>query len=124
MAIIMDEYGGTKGLLTLENILEVIVGEIEDEHSPVADVSEQESEGEWRIVGSEPISDVGELLGIEFDPRGAYRTISGFIIAETGEFPKKGDAIVYSGYRFIVEEVEQFRVISIRVYPDPTPPFE
>ena len=124
MAIIMDEYGGTKGLLTLENILEVIVGEIEDEHSPVRDVSEQEGEGEWRLIGSEPIFDVAELLGIQFNPNGAYRTISGFIIAELGNFPVAGDYVIYQGYRFTVEEIEQFRVMSVRVSPEQRHPFE
>ncbi len=124
MAIIMDEYGGTEGLLTLENILEVIVGEIEDEHSPVTEVSEQEDDGEWRIVGNEPISDVSELLGIEFNPRGAYRTIAGFIISELGDLPKEGDYVVYRNYRFVVEEVEQLRVMSVRVSADRTYPFE
>ena len=124
MAIILDEYGGTKGLLTLENILEVIVGEIEDEHSPVSDISEQAEDGEWRIVGSEPISDVSELLGVEFNPQGAYRTIAGFIIAALGNFPAEGDHVVYQGYRFTVEEIEQFRVISVRVSADRTHPFE
>jgi len=124
MAIIMDEYGGTKGLLTLENILEVIVGEIEDEHSPVSEVSEQEGEGEWRLIGSEPIFDVAELLGIQFNPNGAYRTISGFIIAELGNFPVAGDYVIYQGYRFTVEEIEQFRVMSVRVSPEQRHPFE
>lgn len=124
MAIIMDEYGGTEGLLTLENILEVIVGEIEDEHSPVTEVSEQADDGEWRIVGQEPISDVGELLGIEFNPRGVYRTIAGFIISELGTFPEAGDYVIYSGYRFVVEEVDQFRVISVRVLAERRHSFE
>ena len=124
MAIIMDEYGGTDGLLTLENILEVIVGEIEDEHSPVTEVSKRAGEHEWRLVGNEPISDVSERLGIDFDPQGAYRTIAGFIIAELGSLPKEGDDVVYQGYRFIVEEVDQFRVISVRVSSDRTAPFE
>jgi putative hemolysin len=124
MAIVMDEYGGTEGLLTLENILEVIVGEIEDEHSPITDVSEQADDGEWRIVGNEPISDVSELLGVDFNPRGAYRTIAGFIIKELGNFPKKDDAVVYRGYRFTVEEIDQFRIMSVKVSADRMPPFE
>ena len=124
MAIVMDEYGGTEGLLTLENILEVIVGEIEDEHSPVTDVSAQADDGEWRIVGNEPIADVAELLGVDFDPRGAYRTIAGFIIAALGELPKEGDYVVYQGYRFMVEEIDQFRILSVRVSSDRTHPFE
>ena len=124
MAIIMDEYGGTKGLITLENILEVIVGEIEDEHSPVTNISEQAADGEWRIIGNEPIADVSELLGVDFDSQGAYRTIAGFIIKELGSIPKEGDSVVYSGYRFIVEEVEQLRIMSVRVSSDRIYPFE
>ncbi len=115
MAIVMDEYGGTQGLLTLENILEVIVGEIEDEHSPVTDVSKKAGEGEWMLVGNEPIAEVSELLNIDFNPQGAYRTIAGFIISELGNFPQVGDFVIYEGYRFSVEEVEQFRVVRVRV---------
>ncbi len=124
MAIILDEYGGTEGLLTLENILEVIVGEIEDEHSPITELSEQGSEGEWYIVGNEPISDVAELLELEFDHRRAYNTIGGFIIAELGTFPKPGDSISYGGYHFVVEEMEQFRVLSVRVHSIQSTAFE
>lgn len=124
MAIILDEYGGTEGLLTLENILEVIVGEIEDEHSPITELSEQSSEGEWYIVGNEPISDVAELLELEFDHRRAYNTIGGFILAELGTFPKPGDSISYGGYRFVVEEMEQFRVLSVRVHSIQSTAFE
>ncbi|MBT7190202.1 MAG: HlyC/CorC family transporter [Anaerolineae bacterium] len=124
MAIIMDEYGGTKGLLTLENILEVIVGEIEDEHSPVTTISKQASDGEWRIVGNEPIANLSELLGVDFAPHGAYRTIAGFIINELENMPKEGESVIYSGYRFLVEEVEQFRIISVRVSPERRHPFE
>ena len=116
MAIILDEYGGTEGLITLENILEVIVGEIEDEHSPVAEVSEQDGEGEWSIVGSESLSDVSELLGITFDPHRAYSTIGGFIVNELGTFPDEGDFVSYRGYRFVVEEIDHFRVMSVRVH--------
>ncbi len=118
MAIIMDEYGGTQGLLTLENILEVIVGEIEDEHSPITHVSKQAADGEWLMVGNEPIAEVSERLKIDFNPQGAYRTLAGFIIAELGNFPAKGDFVIYAGYRFIVEEVEQFRVVKVRVSPE------
>jgi putative hemolysin len=123
LGIVLDEYGGTEGLITLENLLEVIVGEIEDEHSPVAEVPEQNEEGQWRIAGSESISEVADLLGIEFDSRGAYNTLAGFMMSELGQIPKEDDFVSYAGYCFVVEEMERFRVVSVRVYsiqPAPT----
>ena len=116
MGIVLDEYGGTEGLITLENILEVIVGEIEDEHSPVADVPQQSDECEWQIAGSEPILEVGELIGIDFDPKGIYTTLGGFIISELGVIPKEGDFVAYEGYCFVVEEMERFRIVNVRVH--------
>ena len=124
VGIVLDEYGGTEGLITLENILEVIVGEIEDEHSPVADVTEQSDDCEWRIAGSEAIMEVGELLGIDFKPNGVYRTMGGFIISELGTFPKKSDYVTHAGYCFVVEEMDRFRVVSVRVHCIQPTPFE
>lgn len=124
LGIVLDEYGGTEGLITLENILEVIVGEIEDEHSPVAEVPEQSADCEWRVAGGEAIANVGDLLGIEFEPNGVYSTLGGFIIAELGRFPKAGDAVRHAGYCFVVQEMERFRVVSVQIHCLEPTPFE
>ncbi len=114
--IVLDEYGGTEGLITLENLLEVIVGEIEDEHSPIAEVPEQSEDGEWRIAGSESIAEVADLLGIDFNAKRAYNTLAGFIMAELGTIPKEGDFVSFAGFCFVVEEMERFRVMKVRVH--------
>jgi len=124
LGIVLDEYGGTEGLITLENILEVIVGEIEDEHSPVAGVPVQNSAGDWYIAGSEPILDVAELLGIDFEPKGIYNTLGGFITAELGAFPNEGDFVTYRGFYFSVEEMDRFRVVTVLVHEIQPTPFE
>ncbi len=124
LGIVLDEYGGTEGLVTLENILEVIVGEIEDEHSPAAGVPVQNEHGEWCIAGSEPILSVADLLGIGFEAKGIYNTLAGFIISELGNFPKVGDDVSYEGHCFTVEEMDRFRVVSVRVHRIQPTPFE
>ena len=116
LGIVLDEYGGTEGLITLENILEVIVGEIEDEHSPVAEVPQQSEDGEWRIAGNESIPEVEALLEIDFAANGVYNTLAGFIMSKLGNIPKEGDFVSFGGYCFVVEEMERFRVVSVRVY--------
>ena len=116
LGIVLDEYGGTEGLITLENLLEVIVGEIEDEHSPIAEVPQQSDDGEWYIAGSESIAEVGDLLEIEFSANRAYNTLAGFIMTELGAIPTEGDFVSYAGYCFVVEEMERFRILSVRVH--------
>jgi CBS domain containing-hemolysin-like protein len=115
MGIVIDEFGGTEGLITLEDILEVIVGEIEDEHSPVAEIPRHQENGEWMIAGSEAILKVGEILGINFETKGVFSTLGGFITSEMGNFPKEGDFVSYAGYCFVVIEMDRFRVVSVRV---------
>lgn len=115
MGIVLDEYGGTEGVITLEDLLEVIVGEIEDEHSPVAVVPKRDQQGEWRIAGGTSIVEVGELLGVNFEPGGVYVTLAGFIMAQLGRIPKVGDDVVFFGYRFSVERMERFRVQMVRI---------
>jgi CBS domain containing-hemolysin-like protein len=113
MGIVLDEYGGTEGLITLENLLEVIVGEIEDEHSPLTEVPERHAEGVWEIAGSTSIIEVGELLGVDFEPNGVYNTLAGFIMTQTGAIPQEGDTINWKDFSFKVEEMERFRILRV-----------
>jgi putative hemolysin len=115
MGIVLDEFGGTDGLVTLEDIMEVVVGEIEDEYGPVATVPERGQQGEWCLSGGLAISEASDLLDIDFEPRGVYATLAGFIMAELGEIPKVGDRISYQGYSFMVEDMDGFRITSVRV---------
>jgi len=115
MGIVLDEYGGTEGLITLENLLEVIVGEIEDEHSPLADTPEKHADGVWEFAGSTAIVQVGEILGVDFDSGGVYNTLAGFIMSELGAIPKEGDTIKWERYKFTVEEMERFRILRVCV---------
>jgi putative hemolysin len=112
---VLDEFGGTDGVITLENVLEVIVGEIEDEHSPVADVPKRGKQGEWCISGGNSIREVGELLEINFDPGGVYNTLAGFMMSELGKIPEEGDSVIYQNYKFVVESMERFRIQTVRV---------
>jgi putative hemolysin len=115
MGIVLDEFSGTDGVITLENLLEVIVGEIEDEHSPVAEVPKRGMQGEWCIAGRTAITEVGDLLGITFDPAGVYTTLAGFIMSELGEIPEEGDSVVSQGYCFYVETMDRFRVQMVHI---------
>jgi putative hemolysin len=115
MGIVLDEFSGTDGLITLEDLLEVIVGEIEDEHSPVAEVPKRGKQGEWCISGGTSIVEVGELLGITFKPGGVYTTLAGFILSELGMIPEEGDSVAYEGYCFVVETMERFRIQMVRI---------
>jgi putative hemolysin len=115
MGIVFDEFGGTDGLITLEDLLEEIVGEIEDEHSPIAEVPQTRRPGEWRIAGATPIFEVGDLLELNFEIEGAYKTLAGFIMAELGRVPQEGDEVVRKGFRFCVETMDRFRIRSVLV---------
>jgi putative hemolysin len=115
MGIVLDEHSGTDGLITFEDLLEVIVGEIEDEYSPVAVVPERGRKGEWCISGGIAIAEVGDLLGIPFEPGGVYATLGGFMMSELGKIPEVGDSVSYQGYSFVVDIMDRFRVHSVRV---------
>ena len=115
MAIVIDEFGGTHGLLTLEDLLEEIVGEIEDEHSPVSHSFVQQSEGEWIVPGQTSIFDVGDLLEVKFQPKGKYKTIAGFMMTELGFVPIEGDRLQKFGYSFIVRKRENLRIVEVGV---------
>src|SRR5207247_10884223 len=108
-AVVVDEYGTMAGLVTLEDLLEEIVGEIEDEFELPDQSVEQVDEKTVRIDGTFPIDDFKEKFGIEL-PAEDYHTVAGFIFGLLGRAAAEGDEVEYDGLRFRVLEIEGSRI--------------
>ena len=114
MAIVVDEYGGMEGIVTLEDLLEEIVGEIEDEFDLPDESVEQVDEDTIRIDGTFPIDDFNEEFGAEL-PVEDYHTIGGFVFGQLGRVPEPGDEVAHDGLEFRVDEVEGTRIDRLTV---------
>jgi len=115
MAIILDEFGGTAGLVTMETLLEAIVGEIEDEYDLTSPgVSEVKSDT-YLLKAATDVGEVEDILKITFPP-GDYRSIGGVLIEEMGCIPQKGESVEYQGYIFAVEELDSYKLKTLKVY--------
>jgi magnesium and cobalt transporter len=116
MALVVDEYGGVAGLITIEDVLEQIVGEIDDEHDDEEEPSLMlaQSEGEWVVSALTPIADFNEEAGTSFSDE-EFDTIGGMVTSEFGHLPEVGEQITVSGYRFAVTEADDRRVQAFRV---------
>lgn len=114
VAIVVDEYGGTAGLVTLEDILEEIVGEIEDEHGRVEPVVQKISEGEYKVAAQVTIRDLNEALGSDL-PEKEFETLGGLIYDLVGGVPEEGKTIEYKGLSFLVEKVKGQRIVRVKV---------
>lgn len=108
MAIVVDEFGGTAGLVTLEDLIEEIVGEIHDEHELVAPGIERVGD-EWRISGLAPLHEVAEQLEVELADE-EHDTIGGFIFGQLGRIAEPGDEVAVSGGRFLVVSMAGRRI--------------
>jgi putative hemolysin len=120
MAIVLDEYGGTDGLLTLEDLLEVIFGEIEDEHSPLLKqpkiVHDNVDQGNvWILSGSTPAFMLEDILGIQINSDGNFTTLAGYLLAELGEIPEPGIEIIRHGYIFKVIKMDRLRIAEVEI---------
>jgi magnesium and cobalt exporter, CNNM family len=114
MAIVVDEYGTMVGIVTLEDLLEEIVGEIEDEFDLPDESVEQLPDGRMRIDGTFPIDDFNEQFGRSL-PIEDYHTVGGFVFGLLGRAPERGDEVEYDGMRFKVLEVEGSRIERLEV---------
>lgn len=114
MVIVVDEYGGTAGVLTIEDIVEEVVGEIEDEFDPDNKYLTQLSEREWLVDGRFSIDDAIEL-GWPIDDSDAYETVAGFVLEIADKLPRPGDEFEREGYVFHVQSMRGRRVSMLRV---------
>jgi putative hemolysin len=121
LAIVLDEYGNMVGLVTLEDVLEEIVGEIEDEFDLPDESVERLDDDTIRIDGTFPIDDFNEQFGVEL-PQEDYHTVGGFVFGRLGRAPEQGDEVEHDGLLFRVDEIEGTRIQRIRVTFRPQPP--
>ena len=111
----VDEYGGTAGVITLEDILEEIFGEIEDEHDQEAHIEQEISDHEWRFSGRLELDYLNEKYeGINF-PVGDYNTLSGYLVMTVANIPEEGTILDLDGYQFILESVSNTRIETVRI---------
>ncbi len=117
LAIVLDEYGGTEGLVTLEDVLEELVGEIHDEHQQAdAHAFVQREDGSWLVDGSVAIDDLVDRFGLKGEPLPRdYTTISGLVLAELERIPVAGDVVTWRGLRIEVVDMDGRRIDKLLV---------
>ena len=114
IAILVDEYGGTSGLVTIEDIVEEIVGDIDDEYDEVSTPLRRISKGQYSVKGDMDLEDVNDALGTNFTSED-YESIGGFVIGLAGKFPKRGEVYYADGYEFVVERAAGCTISRIRI---------
>ena len=121
MAVVVDEYGGTEGIITLEDILEELVGEIWDEHDEATEDFRRQSDGSWIVLGSAGVDDLYERLGLPEDEDIDSNTVNGLVQEKTCHLPKVGDRFTLGEYDGVVTRTAKRRVTEVRLTPAEKP---
>lgn len=115
IAVVIDEFGGTAGMLTLEDLMEEICGNIEDEHDKTALTARMVSEGVYEFSGRCEIEDINERFHLEIPEDDSYQTIAGYILHATGTIPSQGQTVIIDPYRFDIVKKSASRLELIRL---------
>jgi CBS domain containing-hemolysin-like protein len=121
LAIVIDEYGRVAGIVTVEDIIEEVVGEIDDETDPAGGEVRRLANGDWFVRGHVAVNDLedyGLHLPVDTD---AYNSVGGFVFAALGRLPKRGDTVSANGYSIRVESVRENRIEAVRIRERKTP---
>jgi CBS domain containing-hemolysin-like protein len=115
LAVVIDEYGRTAGIVTVEDIIEEVVGEIDDETDPLGGAVRRLANGDWFVRGHVAVTDL-EDYGLELPvDTDAYNSVGGFVFGELGRLPKRGDVVTHNGYSIRVESVRENRIEAVRI---------
>lgn len=120
MAIVVDEYGGTSGLLTIEDVLEEIVGEIDDEHDPQEAEHIEQQGNHWNVMALTRIDEFNEYFTSMLDDED-YETIGGLVMRGFGRLPRRGESIVLEGFMFRVVQADRRRIHRLEVTREEVP---
>jgi putative hemolysin len=116
LAVVVDEFGGTSGVVTLEDIVEEIVGEIRDEHDREEPMVQEISPGVWSVDARISIYDLGEILGVDFEDEDvAYDSLGGMIVELADRVPDVGESVASHGFDFIVREGDEKHVTRVEI---------
>ena len=121
LAVVVDEYGGTEGIITLEDILEELVGEIWDEHDEATEDFHKQSDGSWIVLGSASVDDLFETLGLPEDEDIDSNTVNGLVQEKTCHLPKVGDHFTLDNFNGVVTRTAKRRVTEVRLTPAEKP---
>ncbi len=120
LAVVVDEYGGAEGIITMEDLLEEIVGEIRDEHDTEVEAVRELGPDLYSIAGNLPVKDFNRLFQDRIPESSDYTTVVGFLQTRTGRLLHEGEVVRYQGLSFSIEKAEGFRIVSIRVRVQPS----
>lgn len=115
IAVVLDEYGGTAGIVTIEDLIEELVGEIEDEYDHHENEIWKIKDNEYLVEGSIKLTHLSEEIGIEIESE-EFDSLGGYIIGILGRIPKTNEEIVNENIKFIVEDIKKNRIIKVRIY--------